>query len=82
VISVQDKHIESSQITLKIITVIEIPSQDLLEVRPIPLLKLIWADMEMNSQENKIYKEMCFERDNAPVFEPAETLDQLERLVI
>ena len=61
---------------------VEIPGQDLLEVRPIPVLRLIWADMEINSPENKIYKEICFEREDAPVFEPAETLDQLERIVI
>lgn len=67
---------------MKIITVVEIPGQDLLEIRPIPVLRLIWADMEMNSQENMIYKEMCFEREDAPVFEAAETLDQLEQLVL
>lgn len=61
---------------------VEIPGQDLLEIRPIPVLRLIWADMEMNSQENMIYKEMCFEREDAPVFEAAETLDQLEQLVL
>ena len=74
-----DEKLQNYQI--KRITLVEIPGQNLLEMRPISLTRLIWGDMDLNTRENLQYRGILNKQFGAQGFSTAETIEELTTLV-